>query len=438
MSAEQTPPARLDLPHLSNSSQSLHSIFKEIQSLALEGYNIFSRNMSASNDGPPSAAPISIEVPDSFKSEEYDRVQDEIMAMIKDKAQMQKLWESLDVNDNGGLSLAEIDKWVEQSYPLLNNKRAMMRAYQKTTMEDGDKDPWVQRYELKALILNLFYFNKIESMFKLLDKDGDHRLSFEEFVAGIKILGMDLKREDAWREYCIMDDDRAGMVLFSEFCHWVAAKMCPEGFEEYYESRSDLGKSGRQQRESNSTGNVVHGKVRGGSKVDTHADIHTTKYDGIESELLQRLATKASAKKLFNEIDDNHSGKISRKEFVRWVKGHYALLNDEKLITRAFRRTTAASEDGDKFVQPDEFRDLIMNLFFQAKLTFAFSKIDKNHDGKVSFAEFCKGLLWVGLTLSTEAARTEYDAMDSAGGGDGNVDFDEFVAWVVSKKVPVD
>ena len=56
-----------------------------------------------------------------------------------------------------------------------------------------------------------------------------------------------------------------------------------------------------------------------------------------------------------------------------------------------FRNTTAASEDGDKFVQLDEFRDLLMNLFFQAKLTFAFTKIDKNHDGKVSFAEFCKG-----------------------------------------------
>ena len=48
------------------------------------------------------------------------------------------------------------------------------------------------------------------------------------------------------------------------------------------------------------------------------------------------------------------------------------------------QKTVHESDDGDKYVQPDEFRELFVNLFYFTKLKFVFNKMDKNHDAKVS------------------------------------------------------
>ena len=50
---------------------------------------------------------------------------------------------------------------VVQKFPLLNNKFALMRAYKYTTMQEGDKDAWVEKTEFRSLLKNLFYFNKV-------------------------------------------------------------------------------------------------------------------------------------------------------------------------------------------------------------------------------------------------------------------------------------
>merc|ERR1719498_2083952 len=51
-------------------------------------------------------------------------------------------WKQADYNGNGGCSLAELDKLVEEKgWPL--SKPTLMRAYKKTTLRDGDGDAWV-------------------------------------------------------------------------------------------------------------------------------------------------------------------------------------------------------------------------------------------------------------------------------------------------------
>ncbi len=51
----------------------------------------------------------------------------------------------LDSNGNGRVSLAEIDKFVSEQYPILNNKPALMRTYKLTISPEGggDGDDWV-------------------------------------------------------------------------------------------------------------------------------------------------------------------------------------------------------------------------------------------------------------------------------------------------------
>ena len=43
----------------------------------------------------------------------------------------------------GGAS-RQVDKWVIGTYPLLNNKPALIRAFHRTTKHDGDGDDFVE------------------------------------------------------------------------------------------------------------------------------------------------------------------------------------------------------------------------------------------------------------------------------------------------------
>merc|ERR1719215_1858440 len=94
----------------------------------------------------------------------------------------------MDFNGNNICSLAEIDKLVVEKYPVLNHKPALMRAY-KATIKGGDGDDWVQRHEFKALLGNLFYFNKLFWLFENVDGDQDRRMTFAEFKKLLTITG---------------------------------------------------------------------------------------------------------------------------------------------------------------------------------------------------------------------------------------------------------
>jgi len=99
-----------------------------------------------------------------------------------------------------------------EGYPILNNKRALMRAFQATTILDGDGDQWIQRPELPALLRNVLYFNKLVTAFDKLDKDGDHRINYSEFCASLPVLGLELPEEEAKEQFELMDSNHGSEV----------------------------------------------------------------------------------------------------------------------------------------------------------------------------------------------------------------------------------
>jgi hypothetical protein len=101
-----------------------------------------------------------------YVSTTFDALEIHIMSIARDDNALEELWEAVDVNDNGKVSLAEIDKEVSSSFPLLNSKPALMRAYQQTRLKDGgDGDEWVQLHEFPQLLVNILYFNKLFQCF---------------------------------------------------------------------------------------------------------------------------------------------------------------------------------------------------------------------------------------------------------------------------------
>lgn len=156
------------------------------------------------------------------------------MLVVPSKQARNELFAALDVNGNGGLSLAEIDKGVVSGIfakvlssdgcatgESFNHKPALMRAYHAA---DRSRDGFIQRSEFVKLLQYMVYFNNMWHKFEAIDSDHDRRLDLAEFAAGCKIVGLEIRPEEAEAEFTRCDADGGGMILFGEFCAWCAAR----------------------------------------------------------------------------------------------------------------------------------------------------------------------------------------------------------------------
>ena len=91
-----------------------------------------------------------------------------------------KLFDQLDENASGKLSLAELDKGVVTLFPEWNNKPAIMAAYKAA---DRSGNGFVERKEFGYFLRYIVYYNNLWSLFAAMDNDGDRRISRDEFVA---------------------------------------------------------------------------------------------------------------------------------------------------------------------------------------------------------------------------------------------------------------
>eukprot|EP00941_MAST-03F_sp_MAST-3F-sp1_P004113 g4113.t1 len=168
------------------------------------------------------------EVPD-FISAAQSYADRQLNFLLSDSERMNKMWEKLDFNGNQNVSLAEIDKFITEQakgdlsmFKGMDNKPALLRAFRKTTMRDGDGDDWLERKEFPMLLRNIYYFNKMWNIFDDIDEDNDHRLDEDEFFAGIQKLGVIISKEEATKEFKAIDTNNGGFILFDEFCIYFA------------------------------------------------------------------------------------------------------------------------------------------------------------------------------------------------------------------------
>lgn len=153
---------------------------------------------------------------------DLDTLKAKITALTQDEAGLKTMWQKLDFNGNGLVSLAEIDKLVVERYPLLNKKPALMRAYKHATgkPETSSTDCALVEFEqLPALLKGLFYYNRMYHVFDKIDTDDDRRIDLAEFKAGFGVLGLD-KNHKADAVFKEIDLNAGGIILFDEFCAW--------------------------------------------------------------------------------------------------------------------------------------------------------------------------------------------------------------------------
>ncbi|KAH8061230.1 hypothetical protein JL721_8891 [Aureococcus anophagefferens] len=152
---------------------------------------------------------------------------------------LQALWSELDVNGNNMVSLAELDKLIVDDiekkggarFAGMDNKPALLRTYY-ATCSGGYEDDYIEKHEFRAMLRNLFFFTKLWTIFQEVDsseKYKDRRITLPEFqrFCASNDLGVTATADQAADMFRDADVNDGGMLLFDEFCKFVADQLVP-------------------------------------------------------------------------------------------------------------------------------------------------------------------------------------------------------------------
>lgn len=314
---------------------------------------------------------------------------------IPSAEELMDLFDRIDVNGNGILSLAELDKYITEQRPEWNRKPAIMRAYRAT---DRDNDGYICRSEFPFFCSYIVYFNKFWDGFAAIDEDSDRRISKDEFMKISSYLDGDLNAEQVFEE---MDINGGGYVLFDEFCAYCTKQKL-----------------------------ILNRKVNNGIKPnEKEKTTGTSETVFVVPDQVREIPIppRDELLRIFDSMDMNGNGRLSLAEIDKYVVEHRPQWNSKPVLLRAYR---SADRDGDGFITRSEFPYLYRFLAHYITLWKSFASLDVNGDRRLSRTEFIQAATDIGLDENIEQA---FDEMDANGGG--YILFEEFCVFCTNKKI---
>lgn len=142
------------------------------------------------------------------------------------------MFRQFDPNGNGQLSLAEIDKGIQdvlECATLFDAKPAIIRAFQAAKNAVQSKSEvgadFIEFPEFRIFLCKLRQQFEYWEMFLRLDTTGDRRIGLEEFKEAIpKLNEWGIKITNAQSAFNEIDTNGGGHVLFDEFVDWALEK----------------------------------------------------------------------------------------------------------------------------------------------------------------------------------------------------------------------
>lgn len=327
---------------------------------------------------------------------------------LPSKQKALELFDQLDENASGKMSLAELDKGIVMLYPDLNNKPALMRAFKAT---DTSGNGFIDRQEFPFCLSYVVYYNNLWSLFTALDEDGDRRITKQEFLKVANKL--DLPR-DADQVFSEIDINGGGIILFDEFCHWLA------------QNKADLGADDKNVSDLKKRLQDLEARKRSVSK--RTKDTEKESEPELIPEGLQnvKMPPEAETMQLFDRLDENASGKLSLAELDKGIVMSFPELNNKPAIMAAYK---AADRNGDGFVRKSEFAFFMRYAVYYNNLWHMFESVDSDGDRRISKEEFVKAADKLDLGSDAEEIFAEMDVNDG-----GVVLFGEMIQWFAVKK----
>ena len=143
-----------------------------------------------------------------------------------------RIWEGIDVNGNGYVSLAELDKGLRDNIgnvDLFDCKPAIIRAHQaaknKVKTKKFHGTDYVERAEFRLVLVYLRQYFEYYQAFKRVDKNNDDRIDREEFCTSQELLETWVGPiHDMNAAFDDVDLNGGGMILFNEFVRWAIYK----------------------------------------------------------------------------------------------------------------------------------------------------------------------------------------------------------------------
>ena len=325
---------------------------------------------------------------------------------IPDKKQAMELFDQLDENASGKLSLAELDKGVIILYPEFNNKPAIMAAYKAA---DRSGDGFVVREEFGYFLQYIVYYNNLWTVFAAIDDDNDRRISRNEFVAAAKKLDLPRNAEQVFAE---IDANGGGMILFGELVEWMATNKSTWGSEEFEEMQKKL----------EDTKYVEDTKKEAKESPAAPPPAHPIP----EAVKQIEIPDREKALKLFDRLDENASGKLSLAELDKGIISLFPEWNNKPAIMAAYK---AADQSDDGFIKRKEFGYFLQYIVYYNNLWTVFAAVDDDGDRRISRNEFVAAAKKLDLPRNAEQVFAEIDA-----NGGGMILFGELVEWMATNK----
>jgi Ca2+-binding EF-hand superfamily protein len=146
-----------------------------------------------------------------------------------------ELYRQFDPNNNGYLSLAEVDKGCRDVlglHDMFDAKPVIMRAFQAAKgannakgQKGGKGQDYIEKCEFRLLFVYLRQYFEVWQMFDEVDSSDDRRVTLEEFKAALpKIERWGVKVSNPEAEFKAIDKNGGGVVLFDEFADWALKK----------------------------------------------------------------------------------------------------------------------------------------------------------------------------------------------------------------------
>ncbi|EGD76261.1 hypothetical protein PTSG_00964 [Salpingoeca rosetta] len=358
---------------------------------------------------------------------------DQFQAMANacnDLETMNSCWLQLDQNNNGIVSLSEIKKFVQgQGWDV--SDPALMQAYKYATARGDD---FVQRKEFPRLVRGMIYMNRLWDLFDEIDSSDDRRIDLAEFKAAFEKLKYPLTDEAAAKAFDDLDKNDGGMVLFGEFCRYMAKLVSPKTIE----FGDDDGNSAPAPAPAPAEEEKKEDKKEE-KKEDKKEDEKPAPYESVDAALVRQLLVeddddlktmvdnlenKETLKEWWGHLDHNNNGIVSLAEIKKFVQDKNWKVADPALM-QAYKYATAR---GDDFVQRKEFPRLVRGMIYMNRLWDLFDEIDSSDDRRIDLAEFKAAFEKLKYPLTDEAAAKAFDDLDKNDGG--MVLFGEFCRYM--------
>lgn len=343
------------------------------------------------------------------------------------------------------------DVWPD----MYRHRRAFIRAFRAA---DKDQDGLIDESEFTALLRFLAYYDLLFQHFDKIDSDDDRRLTLNEFKQGHQLAGIKISDQQAEQLFMSIDKNNGGLVLFDEFCMFMATTYKPKELDAAYADiaakngtgapkasmKMDRGATLKPQKKVAMAQQEQHVAPQTAPQaapnvppatlnpVKKPAALLSKKTTARVSTLTHKL-TNEELKELFARFDvGNGNGFLSLAEIDKAVRDLWPeMYMHRPALMRAYK---AADKTKDGFIIEDEFADMLRFLAYYDLMYQHFDGIDTDNDRRVSFAEFKKGHELAGIRIPEQQLHMAFCAIDLNAGG--VVLFDEFCMYMAKTYRP--